>query len=236
MLIYRIVAGETYCGIATLSLLERLPPADGESIRPLSIVGPDQHFVKDVLSWLVYRQTTTITEEEQSFEIFDRTTPTEEESPQLQHEGPIAHEEIIQGEHGAPLSAQETIPNNLGHPASTLLPGVSVVGASPEPSSTTPLPLKPKDLLWIGFNGRCNKFADTCYCFWAGGTLGVRASQPSQAMRIRMAKVVQILEKAHFISFDGVRRYLLEKTQHIVGGFGKLPGDPPGKHSFCFPL
>lgn len=25
------------------------------------------------------------------------------------------------------------------------------------------------------------------------------------------------------------RRYLLEKTQHLVGGFGKGPGDPPGK-------
>ncbi|CAG8196658.1 unnamed protein product [Penicillium salamii] len=23
------------------------------------------------------------------------------------------------------------------------------------------------------------------------------------------------------------RRYLLEKTQHLVGGFGKGPGDPP---------
>lgn len=25
------------------------------------------------------------------------------------------------------------------------------------------------------------------------------------------------------------RQYLLEKTQHLVGGFGKVPGDPPGK-------
>lgn len=24
------------------------------------------------------------------------------------------------------------------------------------------------------------------------------------------------------------RQYLLEKTQHLVGGFGKGPGDPPG--------
>jgi geranylgeranyl transferase type-1 subunit beta len=27
------------------------------------------------------------------------------------------------------------------------------------------------------------------------------------------------------------RRYLLERTQHLVGGFGKGPGDPPGKAS-----
>lgn len=29
------------------------------------------------------------------------------------------------------------------------------------------------DLRWGGFNGRCNKVADTCYAFWVGGTLGV---------------------------------------------------------------
>jgi len=25
----------------------------------------------------------------------------------------------------------------------------------------------------VGFNGRCNKVADTCYCWWVGGTLDV---------------------------------------------------------------
>lgn len=25
------------------------------------------------------------------------------------------------------------------------------------------------------------------------------------------------------------RQYLLDKTQHLVGGFGKSVGDPPGK-------
>ena len=29
------------------------------------------------------------------------------------------------------------------------------------------------ELQWAGFNGRCNKVADTCYAFWVGGTLGV---------------------------------------------------------------
>lgn len=27
---------------------------------------------------------------------------------------------------------------------------------------------------FVGFNGRCNKVADTCYCWWVGGTLQVR--------------------------------------------------------------
>ena len=29
-------------------------------------------------------------------------------------------------------------------------------------------------LQWAGFNGRCNKPPDTCYSFWAVGSLGVR--------------------------------------------------------------
>jgi len=29
------------------------------------------------------------------------------------------------------------------------------------------------ELSWTGFNGRCNKIADTCYAFWVGGALSV---------------------------------------------------------------
>jgi prenyltransferase beta subunit len=28
-------------------------------------------------------------------------------------------------------------------------------------------------LEWTGFNGRCNKIADTCYAFWVHGSLSV---------------------------------------------------------------
>lgn len=31
-----------------------------------------------------------------------------------------------------------------------------------------------EDLQWAGMTGRCNKVADTCYAFWAGGSLTVR--------------------------------------------------------------
>lgn len=34
-------------------------------------------------------------------------------------------------------------------------------------------PLDEASLKWAGFNGRLNKLADTCYCFWVTGTLGV---------------------------------------------------------------
>ncbi|KAL9633530.1 MAG: hypothetical protein Q9164_004647, partial [Protoblastenia rupestris] len=64
------------------------------------------------------------------------------------------------------------------------------------------------DLKCAGFNGRCNKVADTCYAFWVGGSLGA-------------------LRKTHLQDFNAIRRYLLEKTQHIIGGFGKMCGDPP---------
>ncbi|KAI4133468.1 MAG: hypothetical protein LQ338_000204 [Usnochroma carphineum] len=66
------------------------------------------------------------------------------------------------------------------------------------------------DLQFAGFTGRCNKAADTCYAFWAGGSLA-------------------ILNSLHLIDQDALRRYLLTKTQHQIGGFGKLPGDPPGE-------
>lgn len=29
----------------------------------------------------------------------------------------------------------------------------------------------------VGYNGRWNKKADTCYCWWTGGTLSVRGSR-----------------------------------------------------------
>lgn len=37
----------------------------------------------------------------------------------------------------------------------------------------------------------------------------------------------QVLNRLHLIEPSSKRRYLLEKTQHLAGGFGKLPGDPP---------
>lgn len=64
------------------------------------------------------------------------------------------------------------------------------------------------ELQWAGFNGRCNKIADTCYCFWTKGALST-------------------LHMQHLADTEACRRYLLDKTQHMVGGFGKNPGDPP---------
>lgn len=36
------------------------------------------------------------------------------------------------------------------------------------------------------------------------------------------------MDSLNVIDAEANRRYLLEKTQHIIGGFGKCVGDPPG--------
>ena len=41
-------------------------------------------------------------------------------------------------------------------------------------------------------------------------------------------RLLQMLNREHFQDFNAIRHYLLDKTQHVIGGFGKLPGDVPG--------
>ncbi|MCJ1307919.1 hypothetical protein MMC25_001567 [Agyrium rufum] len=76
------------------------------------------------------------------------------------------------------------------------------------PASESPIKFTLEELQFAGLNGRCGKSADTCYSFWAGGALGV-------------------LGLSDLIDSHANRNFLLEKTQHVIGGFGKLPGDPP---------
>lgn len=91
------------------------------------------------------------------------------------------------------------------------------VGGFSTVSMDTTIGSKPKvpfDLAWVGMNGRCNKIADTCYAYWVSSPL-------------------QILGRMDIISPKPVRRYLLDKTQHALGGFGKVVDDPPDMyHSF----
>jgi geranylgeranyl transferase type-1 subunit beta len=60
----------------------------------------------------------------------------------------------------------------------------------------------------VGFNGRPNKIADTCYCWWNVGSLS-------------------ILGQTELVNAAGVRGYLLGKVQHVIGGFGKGIDEPP---------
>ncbi|PYI09015.1 geranylgeranyl transferase beta subunit [Aspergillus sclerotiicarbonarius CBS 121057] len=63
-------------------------------------------------------------------------------------------------------------------------------------------------LRYAGFNGRCNKYADTCYSFWNLATL-------------------DMMDRLDLVDTARNRQYLLGKTQHIIGGFGKGVGEPP---------
>lgn len=45
-------------------------------------------------------------------------------------------------------------------------------------------------------------------------------------------RTAQMLKREHIQDFNAIRYYLLDKTQHMIGGFGKLPGDGPGPFSY----
>lgn len=70
----------------------------------------------------------------------------------------------------------------------------------------------------LGFNGRCNKHADSCYTWWTVSSLAI------------------LQRHGHGLNEDGddatagwdaSRRFLLEQMQHAIGGFSKTPGGPP---------
>ena len=70
------------------------------------------------------------------------------------------------------------------------------------------------ELRWVGLNGRENKIGDTCYAYWVCAPL-------------------ELLGYLDLVDRTPIRAWLLDKTQHLVGGFGKLPGDHPDpQHSF----
>lgn len=73
----------------------------------------------------------------------------------------------------------------------------------------------------VAFNGRCNKVADTCYCWWVSGALAVLPPLEVSSSH-RGTNSVNLL-----VSRSAARRFLLDKTQHMIGGFSKHPGGPP---------
>lgn len=60
----------------------------------------------------------------------------------------------------------------------------------------------------VGWNGRWNKKADTCYCWWVAGTLSMVGS-------------------FHAVNIAPSRAYLLDITQQRIGGFSKHAGGHP---------
>ncbi|CAD6448064.1 9d1fa01f-c692-44de-82c9-b422335780b7 [Sclerotinia trifoliorum] len=143
-------AGYTYCAIASLSLLNRLPklpssqPTDFSNSNPTL---PGLTNLPETIRWLALRQTSYDEEKK-----------------------------------GNGDNHKEAAPDHY------FVPDV--------------------DSTFVGFNGRCNKRVDTCYCFWVGASLNM-------------------LGHRNVINRDGSRKFLFEKTQHMIGGFGKTPGDLP---------
>ncbi len=113
-------AGYTYCAIAALSFLNRLPKTDSRAAQNASRHGLTN--LPATIRWLVSRQISY--EEEEDSDDEDRPKPP--------------------------------ITKLAGGDEEPLVPGLSL-----------------EDSQFVGFNGRCNKRADTCYVFWVTASLDV---------------------------------------------------------------
>ena len=200
-------AGCTYCGVSTLLILGKLPPADGASEIVGNGTAASQAFVQNLLHWLVSRQTSILTD----YRKFDDGENCSDEDPEILGKS----EEEQSGSSRQSFSIQRSIP----------------VPPSPDLEERSQYSeVEAEDLSCAGFNGRCNKPADTCYSFWVGGALGVCFRlYHSLHLGSKAPNKPQVLDRTDLLNATANRNYLLEKTQHLIGGFGKMPGDAPGK-------
>ena len=105
--------------------------------------------MQDLVHWLVSRQTATLAD----YRDFDEGTYSDGENEGSGKSGEQGLESSVQQ-----FSIQRSMP----------------VPPSPDlEEQAQKLEAKSEDLSCAGFNGRCNKPADTCYSFWAGGSLSV---------------------------------------------------------------
>ncbi|KAK9419531.1 hypothetical protein SUNI508_07267 [Seiridium unicorne] len=68
------------------------------------------------------------------------------------------------------------------------------------------------DISMTGFSGRLNKAPDTCYTWWVAGALDLLAGA---------------FKGPTTVDRTSGREFLLQKMQHVIGGFGKYAGKPP---------
>lgn len=92
-----------------------------------------------------------------------------------------------------------------------------------------------ENLLHVACNGRTNKVADTCYAWWVGAALanlGLCSSQNQKGDDVSgdIPPSELLLDRA------AVRRFLIERMSHRIGGFSKHPGGPPDVYHACFGL
>ncbi len=145
------VAGLTYCAIDALTLLDHKPGEDFDMLEAAR--SPGNISLNDCTRWILSQQTTYLEEDEAE----------DKEQVSL-----------------VPQSEVVSLPSSpLGSPHATQFP-VTPLSPPKTPSSVRiqvvkapVLNVTKQDLLWAGFSGRTNKIADTCYCFWNTGALGV---------------------------------------------------------------
>ncbi|KAI3393127.1 hypothetical protein diail_4695 [Diaporthe ilicicola] len=93
------------------------------------------------------------------------------------------------------------------------------------------------DTKHVGFNGRCNKVADTCYTWWVLGSLSIlgllknlsssSSSSSSSSTTSPQSPPTPLPSTVDPSALVAARTFLLRQTQHAIGGFGKRPGSPP---------
>ncbi|KAL5121931.1 geranylgeranyl transferase type-1 subunit beta [Pleosporales sp. CAS-2024a] len=119
----------------------------------------------------------------------------------------------LDSNHGIDTLNDETDTSETGHDAHSFVKLGSYLSTQPE-TNIKEAPKPHSEPQWVGVNGRCNKVADTCYAYW-------------------VLTPLKLLGYVDIIDQKPIRKWLLEKTQHVVGGFGKVTGDPPDLyHSF----
>ena len=150
--------------------------------------------------WLFQRQTLELQEEEVTLKYSDEGSEAEE-----------ADADIEAQQRDSPAAERVHVPD--------LISETSNAYENIEPFQA--------NLQYAAFNGRCNKIGDTCYAFWVGGTLDASLLPPLPSLP-ESSYCLQMINQTSLINHTANRKYLLEKTQHRIGGFGKLPGDPPG--------
>lgn len=111
-------------------------------------------------------------------------------------------EEEAEGAEEEPDAAENV--NYIEAPLGSLGPSTGDNADEPSSSSSSLPACK-----HVGYNGRWNKKADTCYYWWVAGTLAM-LGRPALAG-----------------GDAGSRRFVLEVTQHRIGGFAKNAGGPP---------
>lgn len=136
-------AGTTYCAIGALKLLQIVTPEDRDQAEALSLPGLSEEACRDLLCWLVHRQTQYINLVDEELGLYE-ADPVEKPSHDKQSSSSASQP--------APFSTSVEDDRRAGPP--------DIVSLD-------------EDLRSAGFNGRCNKVADTCYSFWVGGSLAV---------------------------------------------------------------